>query len=44
MLRLTLPSVDYLTDTKTVMDNALRLLQALVDIVACSGWLGATLR
>jgi activating signal cointegrator complex subunit 3 len=42
--RLQLPSPDYLTDTKSVMDQALRVLQAMVDVVAESGWLAATLR
>ena len=35
---------DYLTDTKSVLDQALRVLQAMVDVVAESGWLAATLR
>ena len=42
--RLTLPSADYLTDTKSVMDQAPRVLQAMVDVVAESGWLAATLQ
>ena len=42
--RLTLPSADYLTDTKSVMDQALRVLQAMIDVVAENGWLAATLR
>ena len=42
--RLVLPSTDYLTDTKTVMDNAPRVLQAMIDVCAESGWLGSTLR
>merc|ERR1712183_786828 len=32
--RLTLPCSDYLTDTKSVMDNAPRVLQAMIDICA----------
>jgi activating signal cointegrator complex subunit 3 len=42
--RLPLPSTDYVTDTKSVMDNALRVLQAMLDVCAESGWLAATLR
>merc|ERR1711862_375235 len=42
--RLTLPCSDYLTDTKSVMDNAPRVLQAMIDICAESGWLASTLR
>ena len=38
------PIPDYLTDTKSVLDQALRVLQAMVDVVAESGWLAATLR
>ena len=30
--RLVLPCTDYLTDTKTVMDNAPRVLQAMIDV------------
>ena len=44
MSQLQLPCTDYLTDTKTVMDNALRVLQAMIDVCAESGWLAATLR
>ena len=42
--RLVLPCTDYLTDTKTVMDNAPRVLQAMIDVCAESGWLASTLR
>merc|ERR1719308_602570 len=42
--RLMLPSTDYLTDTKSVMDNAPRVLQAMIDVCAESGWLASTLR
>lgn len=38
-----LPSVDYLTDTKSVMDQAIRVLQAMVDVSAQGGWLHTTL-
>ena len=42
--RLVLPSTDYLTDTKSVMDNTPRVLQAMIDVCAESGWLPSTLR
>jgi len=44
MSRLPLPCTDYLTDTKSVMDNAMRIMQAMIDLCAESGWLGSTLR
>eukprot|EP00127_Corallochytrium_limacisporum_P006324 Clim_evm35s225 gene=Clim_evmTU35s225 len=37
-----LPIADYVTDTKTVMDQAVRILQAMIDILADQGWLQAT--
>jgi activating signal cointegrator complex subunit 3 len=42
--RLPLPCTDYVTDTKSVMDNALRVMQAMLDVCAESGWLASTLR
>ena len=30
---------DYVTDTKSVLDQALRVLQAMVDVAADGGWL-----
>ncbi len=39
-----LPMADYHTDTKSVLDQAIRILQAMVDISADSGWLATTLR
>ena len=39
-----LPNSDYGTDTKSVMDQAIRILQALIDVVADAGWLATTLR
>ena len=42
--RLPLPCSDYLTDTKSVMDNALRVMQAMIDVCAENGWLASTLR
>ena len=44
MATLQLPNSDYGTDTKSVMDQAIRILQALIDVVADSGWLATTLR
>ena len=41
---LTLPCSDYPTDTKSVMDNAPRVMQAMIDVCAESGWLAFTLR
>lgn len=43
MSRLPLPIADYATDTKAVLDNALRLLQAMVDVATEGGWLDTTL-
>ncbi|XP_061631426.1 activating signal cointegrator 1 complex subunit 3 isoform X1 [Phyllopteryx taeniolatus] len=34
-----LPCSDYSTDTKTVLDNAIRICQALLDAAANEGWL-----
>ena len=34
-----LPMSDYLTDLKSVLDQALRVLQAMVDIASDGGWL-----
>ncbi|VFQ81224.1 unnamed protein product [Cuscuta campestris] len=38
-----LPIVDYVTDTKSVLDQSIRILQAMIDICANSGWLSSTL-
>ncbi|XP_018018509.1 activating signal cointegrator 1 complex subunit 3 [Hyalella azteca] len=43
MTRLPLPSVDYLTDTKSVLDQSLRILQAMLDMAASAGWLATAL-
>lgn len=43
LLRLPLPCVDYLTDTKSVLDQSLRILQAMMDVSASAGWLATTL-
>uniref|UniRef100_A0A673AIY4 U5 small nuclear ribonucleoprotein 200 kDa helicase n=1 Tax=Sphaeramia orbicularis TaxID=375764 RepID=A0A673AIY4_9TELE len=34
-----LPCSDYGTDTKTVLDNAIRICQAMLDVAANEGWL-----
>jgi len=41
--RAPLPMSDYVTDTKTVLDNAVRVLQAMVDIAADGGWMPTAL-
>ncbi|XP_063379753.1 activating signal cointegrator 1 complex subunit 3 [Cydia fagiglandana] len=43
MSRLTLPNTDYLTDTKSVLDQTIRILQAMIDTSAENGWLSACL-
>jgi activating signal cointegrator complex subunit 3 len=40
--RTPLPISDYITDTKLTLDNAIRLLQAMIDTVASQGWLRVT--
>lgn len=37
--RLALPIADYIGDTKGVLDNSIRLLQAMIDFAANAGWL-----
>ncbi|KAJ8288293.1 hypothetical protein COCON_G00009520 [Conger conger] len=37
--RAPLPCSDYGTDTKTVLDNAIRICQAMLDVSASEGWL-----
>ncbi|XP_071112657.1 activating signal cointegrator 1 complex subunit 3-like [Haliotis cracherodii] len=39
-----LPSTDYYTDTKSVLDQAIRILQAMLDVSADQGWLATSLR
>uniref|UniRef100_T1IVJ2 U5 small nuclear ribonucleoprotein 200 kDa helicase n=1 Tax=Strigamia maritima TaxID=126957 RepID=T1IVJ2_STRMM len=41
--RLTLPSSDYVTDLKSVMDQAIRILQAMLDVAADHGWLATAI-
>jgi len=43
MGRLPLPISDYITDTKTALENSLRVLQALCDAAADAGYLTTTL-
>ena len=38
-----LPSTDYVTDTRTVLDSSIRVLQAMVDTAAYNGHLSTTL-
>ncbi|NXD96456.1 ASCC3 protein, partial [Chaetorhynchus papuensis] len=38
-----LPCPDYATDTKTVLDQAIRICQAMLDVAAHHGWLVTTL-
>ncbi|EDO46714.1 predicted protein [Nematostella vectensis] len=42
--RLALPSSDYFTDQKSVLDQAIRILQAMIDVAADEGWLATALR
>ena len=41
--RAPLPCTDYITDTKSVLDQSLRIMQAVLDMCAHFGWLGTTL-
>uniref|UniRef100_A0AAR2IX77 Activating signal cointegrator 1 complex subunit 3 n=1 Tax=Pygocentrus nattereri TaxID=42514 RepID=A0AAR2IX77_PYGNA len=41
--RAQVPCSDYLTDTKTVLDNAIRICQAMLDVAANEGWLVSAL-
>jgi len=36
--RIPLPVSDYVTDTRSVLENSMRILQALIDITAENGW------
>lgn len=38
-----LPVVDYVTDMKSVLDQSIRIIQAMIDVCANSGWLSSTL-
>lgn len=41
--RIDLPVSDYVTDTKSVLDQSIRVLQAMVDVAANGGWLETAL-
>lgn len=41
--RLDLPISDYITDLKSVLDQSIRIIQAMIDICANSGWLSSAL-
>ncbi|KAH9288103.1 hypothetical protein KI387_032220, partial [Taxus chinensis] len=41
--RLELPISDYVTDLKSVLDQSIRIIQAMIDVSANSGWLGSAL-
>ena len=41
MQRVPLPITDYVTDSKNALDQALRITQAMLDVVAAHGWLRA---
>lgn len=41
--RVGLPCSDYLTDTKSVLDQCLRVMQAMLDFCAHKGWLKVSL-
>ena len=42
--RLQLPCSDYYTDLKSVLDQAIRIIQAMIDVAAEAGWLATTVR
>lgn len=44
MSRMPLPISDYVTDTKSVLDNSIRILQAMVDITADASWFSTCLK
>ena len=37
------PISDYVTDTRSVLDQSIRILQAITDVAADAGWLGTAL-
>lgn len=43
LARLPAPISDYVTDTKSVLDQSLRILQAMTDVSADAGWLDTAL-
>ncbi len=42
-LRVPLPMSDYVTDTKSVLDQAIRIIQAIIDVASDAGWLHTAL-
>ena len=42
--RTSLPIADYVTDTKSVLDQAIRILQSMIDASAEEGWLATVLQ
>ncbi|KAJ1402777.1 Winged helix DNA-binding domain superfamily [Sesbania bispinosa] len=41
--QLELPISDYVTDLKSVLDQSIRIIQAMIDICANSGWLSSSI-
>ncbi|KAF7806252.1 DExH-box ATP-dependent RNA helicase DExH14 [Senna tora] len=41
--QLELPISDYITDLKSVLDQSIRIIQAMIDICANSGWLSSSI-
>lgn len=41
--QLELPISDYITDLKSVLDQSIRIIRAMIDICANSGWLSSTI-
>ncbi|KAJ8451475.1 hypothetical protein Cgig2_017866 [Carnegiea gigantea] len=41
--QLDMPISDYVTDLKSVLDQSIRIIQAMIDICANSGWLSSTI-
>ncbi|ETO08523.1 hypothetical protein RFI_28865 [Reticulomyxa filosa] len=42
--RLQLPISDYVTDTQSVLDQAIRIIQAMIDFVVHHGWLNCVVK
>ncbi|CAI9757575.1 unnamed protein product [Fraxinus pennsylvanica] len=38
-----LPITDYVTDLKSVLDQSIRIIQAMIDVCANSGWLSSSI-
>ncbi|GBP16148.1 Activating signal cointegrator 1 complex subunit 3 [Eumeta japonica] len=43
LTRVQLPNTDYLTDTKSVLDQTIRIIQAMIDTASENGWLSVSL-